>query len=135
MRIELDHFIVPSRDEIAAAKQLAALLDVEWGKAAVGPFTAVYVNAGLTLDFQSTKDPFPVSHYCFRVNDAEFDAILARVKAAGIPFRSDAFGSMDDKVAQRYGGRGFYFEQPDGHMWEVLTASYARPPELVADLR
>ena len=135
MKIELDHFIVPSRDETAAARQLAGLLGVEWGKAAVGPFTAVYVNEGLTLDFQNTHEAFPVSHYCFRVSDAEFDAILARVKAAGIPYRSEAFSAMDSKVAHRYGGRGFYFEQPDGHMWEVLTASYARPPELVADLR
>ena len=25
------------------------------------------------------------------------------------------------------GGKGFYFTEPDGHSWEILTVSYARP--------
>ena len=39
-------------DESAAAKQLAAIFGVEWGKAAIGPFATVYVNEGLTLDWE-----------------------------------------------------------------------------------
>jgi hypothetical protein len=125
MAIQLDHFIVPSRNKAAAAKQLADLLGVPWGEAAAGPFTAVYLNDGLTLDFIETADEFPVHHYCFRVGQAEFDAILARIKAAGIPYRSTVRGPVDMKVDPQFGN--VYWNEPEGHQWEILTASYARP--------
>lgn len=54
MTIRLDHVIVSSRNAAVAARSLAELLGMPWGKAAAGPFTAVYVNAGLTLDFIAT---------------------------------------------------------------------------------
>ena len=59
MRIELDHTIVPSPDKVAAAKLLAELLDVPWAESGLGPFSPVYVNDGLTLDFIETNEPFP----------------------------------------------------------------------------
>ena len=51
MTIQLDHLIVPARDRQAAAERLATLLGVPWAAAAVGTFSPVYGNAGLTLDF------------------------------------------------------------------------------------
>ena len=124
MSIELDHTIVPSRNQVASAKRLAELLGVPWAESAIGPFSPVYVNEGLTLDFIETKESFPIYHFCFRVSRKDFDAILGRVKAAGIPFRSSPHGPMDMKVDPQYGN--FYWNEPDGHMWEVLTVSYAR---------
>jgi catechol 2,3-dioxygenase-like lactoylglutathione lyase family enzyme len=124
MPVQLDHFIVSSRNAAAAAKQLADLLGVPCGKAAVGPFHAVYLNDGLTLDFIDTQDAFPVEHYCFRVDHEQFSAILARLKASGIPFRSKVDGENDMKVGAEYGN--VYWNEPDGHMWEMLTTSYAR---------
>src|SRR5205823_13658438 len=50
MAIHLDHMIVPVRDKHAAAKRLAALLDVPSAES-LGEFVAVFVNEGLTLDF------------------------------------------------------------------------------------
>jgi hypothetical protein len=52
MTILLDHAIVPARDRRASAKVLADLLGVPWSDAEAGPFTAVYVNDTLTLDFR-----------------------------------------------------------------------------------
>ncbi len=126
MSIQLDHSIVPSRSKDASAKLLAELLGVRWGKAAAGPFTAVYVNDGLTLDFQDTDEKFPVYHFCFRVSQAEFDAVLGRIKSAGIKYRSTVRGPTDMKVDPDYGN--IYWNEPDGHQWEMLTVSYARPP-------
>ena len=63
MGIELDHATVPARDRRVSAELLACLLGVSWADAAVGPFCAVYVNDGLTLDFDSADGPFPVQHY------------------------------------------------------------------------
>jgi len=129
MGIELDHFIVSARDKVAAAKLLGELLGVPWSPSGIGPFAPVYLNSGLTLDFIDTGEAFPVEHFCFRVSDAEFDAILRRINAAGIGYRSSVRGPMDMKVSTDYGGRGLYWNEPEGHQWEMLTVSYARQPE------
>ena len=128
MSIHLDHTLVSSPDKVAAGRLLAHLLDVPCGPAAAGPFFAVYVNEGLTLDFIDTDAPFEIHHYCFRVSDRDFDAILGRIKAAGIAYRSSVRGAMDLQICTDYGGRSVYWNQPDGHQWEMLTASYARAP-------
>jgi hypothetical protein len=126
MAIELDHFIVSARDKVAAAKLLGELLDVPWAPSGVGPFAPVYLNDGLTLDFIDTDEAFPIEHFCFRVSDADFDAILVRIKARGIAFRSAVRGPVDLKISTDFGGRGVYWNEPEGHQWEMLTVSYAR---------
>jgi hypothetical protein len=125
MTIHLDHTIVPSRTKVASAKRLAEILGVPWAAQALGPFSAVYVNEGLTLDFIDTEEAFPVYHFCFRVTQADFDAILGRIQAAGIKYRSTVHGPMDMQVSAEYGN--VYWNEPDGHMWEMLVVSYARP--------
>jgi catechol 2,3-dioxygenase-like lactoylglutathione lyase family enzyme len=127
MTIELDHTIVPSHHPVASAKRLAELLGVAWAASGIGPFSPVYVNRGLTLDFIGTDEEFPVYHFCFRVDEAGFDTILARLQAAGIPYRGTVRGPMDMQVNTDYGGRMIYWNEPDGHQWELLTVSYARP--------
>ena len=128
MTIELDHVIVSARNQRASAKLLAELLGVRWAESGVGPFSPVYVNGGLTLDFIDDAGAFPVEHFCFRVGEKEFDAILERLKAAGIKFRSSVRGPVDMQVSTQFGGRMVYWNEPDGHQWEILTVSYARPP-------
>lgn len=127
MGIDLDHFTVPASDMRASAEQLASILGVRAAPAAIGPFHAVHVNDGLTLDFDQVDGPLPVRHYCFRVDDASFDGIVARLAAAGVPYRSLPFGPDDGQVNTRHGGRIIYWSVPDGHVWEALTVSYARP--------
>lgn len=124
MTIQLDHLIVPSRDPIAAASSLAGLLDVPWRKSD-GSFTPVYVNDTLTLDF-AERHQFESHHYCFHVRDAEFDAILARLQAARLPYRSSPHGKNDMQINRRLGGKNVYWQDADGHTWEILTVSYAR---------
>ena len=128
MSIQLDHFIVPCKNQLASAQQLAELLGVPWEASALGGFSPVYLNDGLTLDFQQTGEPYPVAHYCFRVGQAEFDAILARLQAAAIDYRSSVSGPVDRKSNKDYGGDMVYWNEPDGHQWEMLTVSYARKP-------
>jgi hypothetical protein len=124
MTIHLDHVIVPARNKVASAKLLAELLGVPWAEAGLGPFSPVYVNDGLTLDFIETDEQFPVEHYCFRVGQTEFDSILGRIKAAGIKYRSTVRGPMDMQISKEYGN--IYWNEPEGHQWEMLIVSYAR---------
>lgn len=124
MTIHLDHTIVPSRSQVTSAKLLAHLLGVPWAESGAGPFSPVYVNDGLTLDFQNTDEAFPVYHFCFRVSPQDFDAILERIRTAGIKYRSTVRGPVDMQVDAQYGN--VYWNEPDGHQWEMLTVSYAR---------
>jgi hypothetical protein len=126
MAVQLDHFLVPTRDRVASAKFLAELLGVPWAESGVGPFSPVYVNDGLTLDFDEAEGDFPIQHYCFRVTQPEFDSILGRIKAAGISFRSLPHGPDDSKINHDFGGSMVYWSKPEGHIWEMLTVSYER---------
>lgn len=126
MTVHLDHLMVPARDKVASAKLLAELLGVRWSPTGIGPFAPVYVNDGLTIDFDQWSEPVPQIHYCFRVDEESFDAILGRIRAAGIPYRSNVHGPVDHQVNTQHGGRIVYWNQPDGHQWEMLTESYAR---------
>ena len=126
MTVHLDHLMVPSRDKIASARLLAELLGVPWSETGVGPFAPVFVSDELTLDFDEWPEPLPMIHYCFRVSVDEFQAILGRIKAAGIPYRSAVHGPTDYQIDTQHGGSIVYWNHPDGHQWEMLTVSYAR---------
>ena len=126
MSVQLDHMIVPARDRRAAAELLAGLLGVPWAESSAGPFSPVYLNEGLTLDFDQADGPFPVQHCCFRVSVAEFEGIVSRIKARGIEYRSTPHGPVDMQINTQHGGRIVYWSEPDGHAWEILTESYAR---------
>ena len=132
MAIQLDHVIVPSHDKVQGAKLLAELLDVPWAESQ-GSFTPVYVNDGLTLDF-ANRETFEGHHFCFRVSDEAFGAILDRIQARQIPYRSRPRAENDMQINARLGGRNLYWDDADGHLWEILTVSYARPesPALTA---
>jgi catechol 2,3-dioxygenase-like lactoylglutathione lyase family enzyme len=127
MSVQLDHLMVPARNKLASARQLAELLGVPWSESGpAGPFAPVYLNDGLTLDFDEWAEPLPLIHFCFRVSQAQFDAILERIKAAGIAYRSSVHGPVDFRIDTQHGGSIVYWNEPDGHQWEMLTVSYAR---------
>ena len=128
MTVHLDHLMIPSKNREAAAQRLAEILGVTWGEATIGPFTAVYVNDGLTIDFDEWTQEFPKGHYCFRVTEPKFRVILARLSASGIPYRSLPHGPDDHQVNTSLGSHIVYWSEPDGHVWELLTESYARAP-------
>lgn len=127
MAIQPDHFIVPSKDRVVAAQQLGTLLGVPWSaQGVVGSFSPVYISEELTLDFDQWNDAVPKQHYCFRVDQGEFETILARIREAGIPYRSLPHCPDDYTVNDAFGGSLVYWSEPDGHVWEILTVSYER---------
>ena len=120
MAITLNHTIVPTRDKDAAARLFARLFGLSF-TGVDGHFAPVKVNDSLTLLFDDDVEAFESHHYAFHVNDAEFDAVLARVKAAGLAFGSAPWSLADSKLNDWNGGRGFYFQDPDGHVLELMT--------------
>lgn len=107
---------------------LGEILGAAWSESGVRPFSPVYVNASLTLDVDQLDGELPVLHDCFRMSDREFDAVLERLQRLGIGYRSMPHGPLDMHVNARHGGRIVYWREPDGHVWEALTISDARPP-------
>jgi hypothetical protein len=64
MPIHLDHLIIPTKDRVASARLLGTLLGVPWdAQGKVGPFSPVFVNDGLTIDFDEWVEPIPKQHY------------------------------------------------------------------------
>ena len=118
MAITLNHTIVPARDKEASARFFADIFGLKY-EGASGHFSPVRVNESLTLDFDDA-DGFDVHHYAFHVSDEEFDAILKRVQEAGVLFGSDPW-NRDGKLNNGNGGRGVYFDDPSGHILELMT--------------
>jgi catechol 2,3-dioxygenase-like lactoylglutathione lyase family enzyme len=119
MTIKLNHTIIPARDKEAAAGLFAQLFGLSF-EGASGHFAPVRVNETLTLLFDDV-DRFESHHYAFHVDDAEFDAILQRVNAAGLSFGSAPWSIDDGELNNWNGGRGFYFKDRDGHILELMT--------------
>jgi catechol 2,3-dioxygenase-like lactoylglutathione lyase family enzyme len=117
--VALDHTIVPARDKRASADFLAAILGVTPGED-VGRFAPVLLANGVTLDFMDVER-FEPHHYAFVVDDAEFDPIFERIQAADTTFYADPGRARPGRINRRFGGRGVYFDDPDGHLLEVLT--------------
>ena len=119
MTVRLDHTIVPARNKVVSARFFAELFGLAF-EGVKDNFAPVRVNDGLTLDFED-RPVLESHHYAFHISDAEFDAILGRVKARGLSYGSGPFDPRNGQINTRRGGRGFYFEDPSGHLLEVMT--------------
>jgi catechol 2,3-dioxygenase-like lactoylglutathione lyase family enzyme len=122
MPVVLDHHIVPVREKEESASFLAGILGLPYAGPSKGAFASVHVGETI-LDF-STRDPYPRLHYAFKVSEQEFDEVLARLQADGVPYGSEHDGKYNGRTNERAGGRGLYFPDPCGHSWEVVTATY-----------
>lgn len=122
MPVQLNHIIVPATDKQKSAEFLAGILGVEAGRP-WGPFIPVQVSNGVTLDYMDSGD-FRWHHCAFLVEEEEFDAIFARIKTSGCRFYAEPDGSGEGQINHHYGGRGVYFDDPDGHHMEVITHPY-----------
>jgi hypothetical protein len=130
MTAHRDHLTVPAADRVAAAPLVAHLFDAPCtAEGGIGPFSAVHLHDGLTLDFDPWAPPVPRLHVAIRVEPAAFDAILGRIRAAGLAHRSTPNGPDNGRVNGAFGGRLVDWSEPDGHTWEFLTVRYPRPAD------
>lgn len=122
MSVQLNHTIVASRDKRASADFLATILGLRVG-APFGPFMPVETSNGVTLDFMDVDEIVP-QHYAFLVSEEEFDAIFTRIQRAGITYWADPAHQRPGEINHNDGGRGTYFEDPNGHNLEIITRPY-----------
>ena len=123
MTVELNHTIVAAHDKEASARFLADILGLEVGPA-YGPFIPVPIPNGVTLDYMDAVGTIAPQHYAFLVSEDDFDRIFARVRDAGLTYWADPYHHRVNEINTNDGGRGTYFDDPNGHSLEILTRPY-----------
>jgi catechol 2,3-dioxygenase-like lactoylglutathione lyase family enzyme len=129
MAAQLNHTIVWCRDKAASSAFLARML----GLPAPKPFfhfLVVALDNGVSLDFMEKEGEVARQHYAFLVGDADFDAAMARIEGEGLTFWADPARTLSGEINRHFGGRGAYFEDPDGHLLEIITRPYGSEAEV-----
>ncbi|MFF7247205.1 VOC family protein [Embleya sp. NPDC008237] len=122
MAVSLNHTIVPATDHRAAAHFFATVMGLEElpPAGAHGHFAPVRVNEQLTLDFM-TVAAAEGHHLAFDVDPATFDAILARLRAADIPYGSSPAEPTNGRIDHPLCPRGLFFTDDTGNLYEVMS--------------
>ena len=123
MTVKLNHTIVSARDKRASAAFLAEVLGLP-APVPFGPFLVVGADNDVTLDFIDADGEITSQHYAFLVGETEFDAIFGRMRERKLTYWADPFQDRPGEINTRDGGRGVYFEDPSGHLLEILTRPY-----------
>jgi catechol 2,3-dioxygenase-like lactoylglutathione lyase family enzyme len=122
MAVQLNHTIVAARDKRASAAFLADVLGLA-APTTYGPFAVVELANGVSLDFLDDPEIHP-RHYAFLVTEEEFDEIFGRIRARGLDFWADPFERSPGEINTNDGGRGVYWNDPNGHKLEIITRPY-----------
>jgi catechol 2,3-dioxygenase-like lactoylglutathione lyase family enzyme len=123
MSVQLNHTIVWCRDQRRSAKFLAEILGLPT-PSRFGPFLVVEVDNGVSLDFHETAGEITSQHYAFLIGEDDFDSIFARIRERGLEHWADPGRTRAGEINRNDGGRGVYFEDPDGHLLEIITRPY-----------
>jgi catechol 2,3-dioxygenase-like lactoylglutathione lyase family enzyme len=124
MNIRFNHTLVYARDKKASAAFLTEILGLP-PASPFGPFLVVELENGASLDFIEVGDAEIVpQHYAFLIDEEDFDSIFGRIRAHGLAHWADPFKQRPSEINRNDGGRGVYFDDPDGHFLEVLTRPY-----------
>jgi len=123
MSVRLNHTIVRVRDKSEAAQFFVDILGLPQ-PTRYGPFVVVQVANDVSLDFADDHGPPSPQHYAFLVDEGEFDEIFSRIENRGLPYWADPAHRRSGEINTNDGGRGVYWDDPNGHMLEIITRPY-----------
>src|SRR5688572_24209916 len=124
MTVKLNNTIVHSTDPRASADFLPSLFGLPAAKR-FGPFHVVEVCNEVSLDFLSGDGmEIQMQHYAFLVSEPEFDGIFGRIKERRLKYWADPGQKQEGEINHHFGGRGVYFQDPSGHLLEIITRPY-----------
>jgi len=118
----LDHIILKVNDVAASVSFYTEVLGFA-AEGTDGPFTVLRVGPDCQLQLAPWGTP-GFEHYAFAVTREEFEAIFARIRAAGIAHGPtfDSVGANSEPGEER-GARGLaptlYFNDPNNHLLEI----------------
>jgi catechol 2,3-dioxygenase-like lactoylglutathione lyase family enzyme len=123
MSVQLNHTIVHARDREATAAFLTEILGLP-DATPYGPFLVVQVDNGVSLDVRRDSGPISPQHYAFLVSEEDFDEIYGRIRDRGLDHWADPLHRRPGEINTNDGGRGVYWDDPDGHNLEIITRPY-----------
>jgi len=123
MSIQLNHIILWCNDKQASAQFLADILGRPSPRL-FGHFLVVDLDNGVSLDFMQKEGAVAPQHYAFLVGEEDFDVAFARIRNRGLTWWADPARSRPGEINDHDGGRGIYFEDPNGHLMELITRPY-----------
>jgi catechol 2,3-dioxygenase-like lactoylglutathione lyase family enzyme len=128
MPVRLNHTIVHALDKRTSAAFMTEILGLP-PATTYGPFQVVQVENDVSLDFADDHGPVRPQHYAFLVDESSFDDIFGRIKQRGLTYWADPFRRRPGEFNTNDGGRGVYWEDPNGHMLEIITRPYGSGSE------
>jgi catechol 2,3-dioxygenase-like lactoylglutathione lyase family enzyme len=123
MSVELNHTIVWCRDRQRSATFIADILGLP-KPTRFGPFLVVALGNAVSLDYHQTEGEIASQHYAFLIGEDDFDRIFTRIREREVEFWADPGQDRPGEINRNDGGRGVYFEDPDGHLLEIITRPY-----------
>jgi catechol 2,3-dioxygenase-like lactoylglutathione lyase family enzyme len=123
MPVDLNHTIINVRDKQESANFLAELLGLP-EPTKFGPFLIVETANGVSLDFADHNGAGEPQHYAFLVSEDEFDEIFGRIRERGVTYYADPYQRQAGQINTDDGGRGLYWQDPNGHSMEIITRPY-----------
>jgi catechol 2,3-dioxygenase-like lactoylglutathione lyase family enzyme len=123
MPTELNHTIIWCRDKQLSSSFLADMLGLP-PPIDFYHFKVIALDNHVSLDFMEKEGPVSPQHYAFLIDEPTFDQVFDRIRVRGLSYWADPARSRPGDINRNDGGRGVYFEDPDGHLLEVITRPY-----------
>lgn len=125
MAVNLERVVVHATDPASSAALIAEILGLPVARNSGADGSIRTANA-VTVDFAGAVAPFTEQRCAFRVDRDAFDAGVERLRALRVCIWADADRRVPDAVCRRAGGRAVYFDDLDGHLMELATATDGR---------
>jgi catechol 2,3-dioxygenase-like lactoylglutathione lyase family enzyme len=123
MSVQLNHTIVACRNQELSASFLTEILGLP-AATRYGRFLVVGTDNGVSLDYAETDREITAQHYAFLIGEDDFDSIFGQITARNVRHWADPGRTRPGEINHNDGGRGVYFEDPDGHLMEIITRPY-----------
>jgi catechol 2,3-dioxygenase-like lactoylglutathione lyase family enzyme len=130
MAARLNHTIVWCSDQEKSARFLTEILGLPPPRRFLG-FLVVDLANDVSVDYMPAEsEPIALQHLAFLISEEEFDGALARVRERTNEIWADPAKKQPGRINHHFGGRGVYFDDPDGHLFEIITRPYGDPADL-----
>lgn len=126
---DLNHLIVWCEDKQRGATHVVEILGLDAPNEFAGQFLVVDMGNDVSLDYADWRGDITPQHLAFLVSDEEFDAAYGRIRAREIDHWADPSKRTPGKINHHDGGRGVYWNDPDGHLLEIITQPYGAETE------
>ncbi|MGH8593031.1 MAG: VOC family protein [Gammaproteobacteria bacterium] len=123
MSVQLNHTIVWCSNKKKSAAFLTEILGLP-EPTRFGPFLVVELSNGVSLDFYERDGAIALQHYAFLIGEDDFDQVFSRIRERGLNYWADPGKHRPGEINHEDGGRGMYFDDPNGHLLEVITRPY-----------